>query len=90
MAKPVFHKLDESNLPDSVTSALAKKRELDRKSREIKSVIEAEMIKFATKRGHIDDTKTLLFGYNFGNFAIAIVSKDDVKRSAPKTTGLVL
>jgi hypothetical protein len=84
-AKPNFVAVNEGSLSSDAQSLLAKKREADKQSAAYRAELEAIVTKAAIAKGLVKADQTLLFGYRFGNFAIAVVNKADVEaKSASK------
>lgn len=86
MVKPTFVAVNEQTLGKVAKDALAAKRAADAESRKHRNVLEEALIQSAREKKLINDSQTLLFGYNFGRVAVAIVNEKDIQRTkaAPK------
>jgi len=80
MDKPNFQQVNESTLSKVASAALAAKRAADAESRKHRAILEAALIESAAEKGFIKPHQTLVFGYNFGRLAVAVVDKTTTER----------
>jgi len=80
-----FNTFDVEALPANIKKMLATKRDADALAREARNALETAVTALMARNKHFDpNTETVLYAYNWGNFAFKVVDKSEVKS---RTTG---